>query len=745
MFPYHAIAQKEANVWYFGRKAGLDFNTGSPVPIHDGEIWAYEGVSTIADNEGQLLFYSDGIRVWNKNHQVMNPDQLLMGHASSTQSGVIVPQPNSQLYYIFTVDAEGGPNGLRYSIVDISRNNGLGEIVSYNNLLKTPMAEKITAVRHENNQDIWVIAHEWNTSGFIAYLVTENGIQPNPVFSFVGAEHKGGNLGGNNSTNAIGQMKVSSDGQMLALAIYSMRTIEIFKFNNSTGKISNTISLTSSDFRSAYGIEFSPDASKLYLSTVLSKQIFQFNLENFSHGAINASARIVADLSEDHHLGALQLAPDGKIYVARVDEPFLGVIDNPNETAMDILFIKDAVLLDNGSIQDIPYVFRTNYGLPNFIQSYFYNYDFTFTSECVDNGMKFELESSSPINSVLWNFGDPASGDMNQSSLRNPVHAFTEAGLYEVSLTVIFNDGTKKTELQEIKAESRVKLGGDVGLCLGDSITFNVSEFGDSFLWQDGSTEPAFTASFSGTYWVEVISNGCKSKDWVNVEIGGPVEVDLGDNLWICNNNPVILNASTPYSTYTWSNGSDKATLEVVSSGKYWVSVHTPCGVVSDTVEVNYAEVPEFDLGEDISLCIDESIILNAYSPAAISYLWSDGSTNSSILVEAEGNYWVEVTGEICVVRDSINIGYDECPEKFLIPNVITPNNDGYNETFVVQGIKPDLWILEIFNRWGEQVIKIKGYNNDWGAEGIEAGTYYFHLFNPVTGKGHKGWVQVMK
>src|SRR5258705_6855271 len=118
----------EANIWYFGANAGLDFNSGNPVALSGSQLYTLEGCLTISDkNTGQLLFYSDGIKVWNRNHQQMPNGFGLWGHPSSTQSGVVVAKPGSTTqYYIFTVAAQAGVagnpvqtySGVAYSLVD---------------------------------------------------------------------------------------------------------------------------------------------------------------------------------------------------------------------------------------------------------------------------------------------------------------------------------------------------------------------------------------------------------------------------------------------------------------------------------------------------------------------------------------------------------------------------------------------------------------------------------------------------
>src|SRR4030095_1334601 len=144
---YHLQAQNEGNIWYFGDEAGIDFNSGVPVAITNSQMSTLEGCATICDVNGNLLFYTDGMTVWSSNQSIMSNGTGLYGNYSATQSGVIVPQPGTSIYYVFTVDENIG-FGLRYSIVDISANGGLGDVISKNNLLLGQSSEKVTAVKH---------------------------------------------------------------------------------------------------------------------------------------------------------------------------------------------------------------------------------------------------------------------------------------------------------------------------------------------------------------------------------------------------------------------------------------------------------------------------------------------------------------------------------------------------------------------------------------------------------------------
>ena len=113
-------AQKQYNNWYFGENAGLSFNNSEVVSLYDSEMNQNEGCSSISDSNGSLLFYTDGVSVWNRNHVIMNNGFGLFGHLSSTQSALIVQKPLSDnLYYIFTQGSAYDPDyGLHYSILD---------------------------------------------------------------------------------------------------------------------------------------------------------------------------------------------------------------------------------------------------------------------------------------------------------------------------------------------------------------------------------------------------------------------------------------------------------------------------------------------------------------------------------------------------------------------------------------------------------------------------------------------------
>ncbi|WP_428742307.1 T9SS type B sorting domain-containing protein [Tenacibaculum sp.] len=365
-------SQKEANVWYFGRNAGIDFNTSTPTALTDSKLNTDEGCSTISDENGNLLFYSDGINVWTKNHQLMKYSDgrlanNLQGNPSSTQSGLIVPNPEDKsIYYIFTVgtdyvgDVYPENPGFNFYTIDISKGNG-GEIISgpvdLANGRSFEWSEKVTAVQGKDCTEIWVLSIVENT--FYAYKIDKNGVDyTTPVIS--------------SSSYTLfdkrGYLKVSPDGTKVALADFTAgRTLGngrliLYDFDNTTGKITSAgIALTNPRSDGVpYGVEFSQQSSKLYVSTFnlpLTFNILQFDLLD-----TNIAQTKNQIWSGSGYRGALQLASNGKIYTSIPDKTYLGAIENPEESAVNIQYTPNAFSLGGA---------KSSQGLPPFIQSFF--------------------------------------------------------------------------------------------------------------------------------------------------------------------------------------------------------------------------------------------------------------------------------------------------------------------------------------------------------------------------------------
>jgi len=424
---FTGFSQNETNIWYFGQNAGLDFNSGTPVPLLDGALDTTEGCATISNSSGNLLFYTDGTTVYNRNHAVMLNGTGLHGDISSTSSAIIVPKPNNaDIYYIFTVDNNAGADGLQYSEVDMTLDGGLGGItVNKNILLFTPTTEKLTAIKGSITNEYWVVSHKWNSNEFIAYKVTDMGVNTTPITSAVGSI-----VSGNFTKSFIGQIKISPDGSKLAVArSKGSSEVQLFDFNATTGLVSNPLTvLDLPNTEEVYGVEFSPNSKVLYAS-VLGNGVYQYNLQTGSPTNIITSQLVLTTLPRPY--GAMQLASDGKIYIAKAGKFYIDFITNPNILGTGCSYQYEGLYLGGR---------RSRLGLPPFIQSYLEIEDITFTDTCFGDATAFTLTNT--VDSVTWDFGDPSTGVNNTSNVLTPTHIFSAVGTYTVTVNVVIGTQT---------------------------------------------------------------------------------------------------------------------------------------------------------------------------------------------------------------------------------------------------------------------------------------------------------------
>jgi hypothetical protein len=388
-------SQHQNNNWFFGRNAGMTFNTTPPSPIYS-ELITSEGTACISDPLGNLLFYTDGITVWDRNHDTMPNGTGLMGGFSSTQSALIVPFPfSTSKYYIFTTPMLPLNYGLNFSIVDMQLNNGFGDVVadSKNTLLLENIGEKVTSVLHANGHDVWVITHTRNSNDFYAFLVSQSGITPIPVISSLGSFYP--------ADAFIGHIKPSQKGDKIVVSNTQYFMIDMFDFNRATGELSNFYSMNEllPPFPQIYGIEFSQNDSLLYLTEILlvnNNTIYQIEL----------SSEVVTVLDQttfDPKYGALRSGPDGKIYLARPSAEYIDVIHHPNLAGLDCNYDDRAI--------EFPENIRSASGLPSHcLYSFFLpNTQILGSDTTLCSGQTLELnidisKDCAPIH-ILWNDG----------------------------------------------------------------------------------------------------------------------------------------------------------------------------------------------------------------------------------------------------------------------------------------------------------------------------------------------------
>jgi gliding motility-associated-like protein len=444
------FGQLQNNNWIFGYGARVNFSGPIPVGSSNAAINSNESTASVSDPAtGQLLFYTDGRKVWNTNNQVMpNGANLLGGFFNScTQGALIVPFPeDNQRYYLFTLEELEAlslspvvDNGLRYSVVDMALNGGLGDVqvATMNTPLATDLTEKLIVIRSAEIQGFWVIAHKKNANEFLAWKIDACGVIAQPVVSTVGSFFTSVPIGANEAWS--GAMDASPDGNRIGMPIDWSDRIEFFDFNKTTGVVSNPLTVNVTDdsspgFLRKYGACFSPDGSKFYYTNINS--VYQLNLSTYTSAAIASSNTLIYFPNlEPIVYPCLQIeqAPNNKLYVAIGNAERLDEISNPNALGLGCAYVCNAVSFSPATCQ---------LGLPAQVPFGGFAASSTITflpDSCLQSSISFSITTASPINQINWNFGDPTSGANNVSTSLNPSHQFSEIGTYQITAIVEFD------------------------------------------------------------------------------------------------------------------------------------------------------------------------------------------------------------------------------------------------------------------------------------------------------------------
>lgn len=745
---------QEDNHWFFGYNAGIDFtDLSNPRTTNVGQTRQEEGVATISDQQGRLLFYTDGVSVWNRNHQIMSGGTGLKGHNTSTQSALIIPFPGSRTwYYIFTTDFQYGNAGLSYSTVNIDLDAGLGEVVQKNIPLLQPASEKVAAITHCNGEDVWVMTHGRQNDLIYAFLINRAGINL-PVVN-----HTGRILPLVAISN-IGYMKFSPDGSKLAVAHYSSG-VDLFDFDDQTGIVSNRKpildipNLNVFTDQWPYGIEFSPNSKLLYLTNSIPDagwNTFRNSLTQFNHldspVTIIQMSKIELDIgypsfTNQSFLSAIQTGPDNKIYIARNSTTYLARINNPDVPGIACNYQRDGILLQAGT--------SSRMGLPGFNQAHFGN-SFNSQVNCNSNTVSFFYSRSEKVRSVKWEFDDPVSGTANFSTLDSPLHQFSGTGEYHVKL-VTFLSCRNDTISSKIKIDPvTADLGPDFVICTDSLFRLDPHSGTDRiYRWNNNSTNPTIQEKIPGLYWVEVSrpDGSCKTRDSILVSTKPNPVVKLGRDSLLCENNTLELDATNPGATYNWQDNSSAPVFTARKAGRYYVTVNLNGCLATDTIVVSTKYLPRVYMVSEAGICPGMDIQLTPvyqYTDNA-SYLWSNGSNESFTMANTTGQYRVDVSNECGTNSATIRLYNGAC--KLFVPTAFTPNGDGKNDLFKAEfGENVIKFQLEVFNRWGQRVFNSKEIRKGWDGRvngvlqpsGVYAWKITYTLYNEPSVKIMKG------
>lgn len=715
LLPTFVRAQKENNVWAFGHNLGLNFNSTSP-NIISTQIQSKEGPASICDTNGKLLFYTNGLSVWDNTHSLMPNGSGLLGPSSlsATQGAVIAPvigHPNK--YFIVTVeDFNGIKSGyIRYSVVDMTLNGGKGDIMPgiKNNLLDTGRSEKMILAQACNG--LWLITHHIDSPIFYTYKIDNPFYIGKPVISKnLGIVHSGNYY--------VGEIKLSPDSKKIAMANYispvygykDIPKIELFDFNKKTGIISNPIAIDSS--ANAYSVEFSPDNKKLYVCD-FDSFIHQYSIDLLPNvSAVYASKQKV----NGDNFSFMRLGPDGKIYVRRHNYfTELSRIHNPNNAAASCNMVIDDPALSNGG--------TTAYiGLGNSTIRPIDGGDTTIIkvqNELICIGDIFGYKGDDRYSEYLWHDGNTS----NKRSINS-------AGKYWVSYKRGCTDYIDTINITT-KEKNFVSSVLDTSFCFRKEYTVMPKTPRSTTIWDDSSKLLNYTFTSSGKKWVTTTNNDCNF--WVDTFKVKLVDFDVKiSDTFICTGEKIILDASQDVpATYLWQNQTTNSTFEAEDLGNYWVFVTVDnCSIKEEVTISKKAFKVNFDA--DTTICKGASVKLEVLEKDA-TIKWQDGSTNSIFVANQKGTYNVEITKEGCSIVESAYVNEVVCEDCIRIPNAFTPNGDNLNERFrVFSNCLIDKFSMMIYNRFGEQVFYSDNFNNSWdgtfNGTPLNTAVFYYYL-----------------
>jgi gliding motility-associated-like protein len=649
-------SQHQADNWFLGQWAGINFTTGDPVPflVNQPPLSGFSEGAVISDSIGNILFYTNGQVIWNRNNVVMqNGDNLLPDITAQTQPVVAFPKPGtSNQYYVFTNSKGDFPDGIYYSIIDMTLDGGLGGVTSNKNiklLASGNAAEKLSVLKMNSGDGYWLITRLFNDDRYATFTIDLNGVNQNPLYSSTGIER--GFYG------IYGYMKLSLNKKFL-VAGYNYggspglpgpyASFEICSFDIVTGHVGFLYLLNKyypqfGFYLKPYGCEFSPDSKFLYLTfTSYDSVVFlnQYDMQYVSDSSafINSAVQI-----SDNCGWSLQLSNDGRIYssIPASDvvnfEYSMGIIKKPWEKGINCDYDPDGIYLLGR---------KPEWHSCNILLDYLYRFEWKADDYCQGSPVHF-LPHFIPIpDSVKWSFGEFATG--SSSTELSPTYTFKYPGIHEVSVDIWYPTGRFEHTSREVEIfpTPHPDLGSDLLICEGTQDTLYANCNADYYTWNGNPGISHYIVDDTGTFIVTAtfLETGCSGSDTIHVGFYPPVTIDESSLVitpTTCNGASGSITGlyalgSMPF-TYRWYDlsevyyGSD---IDVfgLPAGQFQLTITdgNSCETISNVYTIEDAgnlQVPDVELTPPHCGRPDGQIVVHAYSPSGsvLQYSIDDG------------------------------------------------------------------------------------------------------------------------
>ncbi|HTN17794.1 MAG TPA: gliding motility-associated C-terminal domain-containing protein [Chitinophagaceae bacterium] len=613
----------------------MNFNGGGPSLYYDS-CYSIEGTAALCDSMGQLLFYCDGTNAFDKTHAVMPNGAGIEGHSSTTQGVAIASVLGSDsLFYLFSLKTFLHAGKLSYSIVDLSLNSGLGDIVSgsKNMFIDSNLSEKMIVAGTCDKQ--WLVLHHIDSGIFYAYDLS---IFPAPpVKSYTGLHRL-------DQAYALGEMKVSGDFTSIALTngYHAPETSELYDFDVSTGIVSNyrLIDSFSRGFF-CYGAEFSPDGSKLYVSGLFTG-IFQYDLSLPSLPAIRASKYLV----DTGSFYALRLGPDHMIYASTMKDKTFSRIKEPNLGGASCNFEAKFLSAPASAASGILI------GLGN---------------QYVYRGRLSGMDTSGPFSrTIVFCAGEAATVSrpgyqayLWSDSDTNSSRVFTAPGTFWLKARSNCGWRIDTFHLVSVPYDTSFMLKMDTVLCAGTAITLSAPADRDWYHWADGDSVRVKTVVAPDT--IAVLSKtGCSftSDTFIVKNFLTDTSYSLAKDTSVCIGTSLVLHAPKPLKeAYRWSDGSKDSVKKFVAPETAVLVSNIGCHRYYDTFIVRAIPLGHILSVTDSFICPGDSFSILG-KPGADVYKWYDGDTVSSArtIHSGSGRYWVSSRKGCTIWVDTVTV-----------------------------------------------------------------------------------------
>jgi len=500
--PGLAQPQRRGNIWYFGQNNGLDFSCGRPTKITNVRVSSIEGVTALCDEQGEVLFYSNGGgtlanifneldqgRIWNRNQEIMLDLGTTSGGGLSSAQGVMaLPDPaNPNRYYLFTVDhfptlSQPTHRGLSYFKIDMAANGGLGAVVTSETRVFNPATECLTAARHSNGQDYWILTIDFDSRDLLAVPVTAQGVQA-PIRHPRLLEHFPFIL------KASPDSRYFCDGQVL------------YRFDPATSAISDPIILPD---MYDYGFTFSPESRYLYtFNKQLPRGVLRYDLQAPD---IPGSVERLADLG-NAFVRQMHIGPDGSLYFLeenfpnpQIDASAVYCPDSPNpEVERNVVSFVASITSRGFSAMN------------NLADFWFDDLQHTLEKDTTEQllcpGTPLILTPECLGETYAWNTG----ATTNSIVVETPgaYRVSVTNGCYTVMETILVNPGTAPAV--------QIEHAPVIEICDVLPLTLNaLSGDAETFRWSTGDTLASIAISGGGTYRVTVTNTCGEASDEVS-------------------------------------------------------------------------------------------------------------------------------------------------------------------------------------------------------------------------------------